>query len=437
MHYFVFTHRKFSIGFNHDRVIEVNLTSSDPQELVPGESLDFTYSVKWRPTSVPFEKRFDRYLEYEFFEHQIHWFSIFNSFMMVIFLCGLVVLILLRTLKNDFAKYAKGDEESDGIQVLGEDSGWKQVHGDVFRAPEYLPVFAAMVGTGWQFVVLVFGVIIFAMLGPLHGEVHEERGEVTFTIIICYALTAAVAGFASGSYYRQYFSTPRAEHSSQWQRVMLMTMLLFPTIAVTIALGLNFLAIYYDTSNAIPFTAMLKMLALWIFVALPLCVVGTLLGRHWSRKPNFPCRVNRVPRPIPTPAWYANPNFVIPTAGILPFGSIFIEMYFIFTSFWNYKFYYVYGFMLLVYLILMVVIVCTTIVAVYFVLNSENYHWQWISFASAGCTAAYVFLYSIYYFWYKTQMTGLLQVSFYFGNMYVFRTSLRWSFALAETDTID
>ena len=34
-------------------------------------------------------------------------------------------------------------------------------------------------------------------------------------------------------------------------------------------------------------------------------------------------------------------------AGILPFGSIFIEMYFIFTSFWAYKIYYVYGFMLL------------------------------------------------------------------------------------------
>jgi len=128
---------------------------------------------------------------------------------------------------------------------------------------------------------------------------------------------------------------------------------------------------------------------------------------------------------------YASPHFVIPTAGILPFGSIFIEMYFIFTSFWNYKFYYVYGFMLLVYLILMVVVVCTTIVAVYFVLNSENYHWQWISFASAGCTAAYVFMYSVYYFMYKTQMTGWLQVSFYFGNMYVkcphFSSLVNWN----------
>lgn len=40
------------------------------------------------------------------------------------------------------------------------------------------------------------------------------------------------------------------------------------------------------------------------------------------------------------------------------------------------RFYFVYHFMLLVYLILLVVAVCTTVVAVYFVLNAENYHWQ-------------------------------------------------------------
>ena len=33
--------------------------------------------------------------------------------------------------------------------------------------------------------------------------------------------------------------------------------------------------------------------------------------------------------------------------GVLPFGSIFIEMYFIFTSFWAYKIYYVRGLVLL------------------------------------------------------------------------------------------
>jgi len=49
--------------------------------------------------------------------------------------------------------------------------------------------------------------------------------------------------------------------------------------------------------------------------------------------------------------------------------------YFIFTSFWAYKIYYVYGFMLLVFVILAIVTVCVTIVCTYFLLNAEDYRW--------------------------------------------------------------
>jgi len=63
---------------------------------------------------------------------------------------------------------------------------------------------------------------------------------------------------------------------------------------------------------------------------------------------------------------------------------------------------------------------CTTVVAVYFVLSAENYHWQWLSFLSAGSTSLYVFAYSVFYFMYKTKMTGFLQISFYFGYMTLF-----------------
>ncbi len=145
------------------------------------------------------------------------------------------------------------------------------------------------------------------------------------------------------------------------------------------------------------------------------------------------CRVKRIPSPIPDRVWYLQPWAITLVGGLLPFGSIFIEMYFIFTSFWNYKVsaafcwaspppsgrlalgvagrahsatpgtqgccfvakggrerdttcaptclpacvqvYYVYGFMLLVVVILMIVTVCVTIVGTYFLLNAENYHW--------------------------------------------------------------
>ena len=50
---------------------------------------------------------------------QIHWFSIFNSFMMVIFLTGLVSMILMRTLRNDYAKYAREEDDLETLVRVG------------------------------------------------------------------------------------------------------------------------------------------------------------------------------------------------------------------------------------------------------------------------------------------------------------------------------
>ena len=78
---------------------------------------------------------------------------------------------------------------------------------------------------------------------------------------------------------------------------------------------------------------------------------------------------------IPPRPWYSSRLAHVLAGGILPFGSIFIEMYFVFTAFWHYKYYYVYGFLLLVYGILLIVTACVTIVSTYFLVS-----WQFILF---------------------------------------------------------
>ena len=62
-----------------------------------------------------------------------------------------------------------------------------------------------------------------------------------------------------------------------------------------------------------------------------------VVGRNWAGMPDNPCRVKRIPSPIPAKRWYLQPAIIAMMGGLLPFGSIFIEMYFVFTSFWNYK----------------------------------------------------------------------------------------------------
>ena len=453
----VYTERTLLIKYNKDRIVEVDLIS-DPKSLVEvkeGVELKFVTNFKWEATVKEFHSRFDKYLDQPFFKHHIHWFSIFNSFMMVLFLMGLVALILVRTLRKDYARYGlvgldDDEEDEEGAYVddngkaedplmksgglPNEESGWKQVHGDVFRAPYLLPVVAAILGTGWQLIVLSLGVILFAVAGPLHGEVHEDRGEMQHVALICYCFSSVVAGYVSGSYFKLYNSTKNLGRSkssggSQWQLTMFLTVMLLPTVLVAILSILNGIALVYNTVNYIPFLVILKLFFIWMLLSVPLCVIGTLAGRHANisvggdnggcfTSSDFPCRVNAIARPIPEDVpFHGKPMNLVPFAGLLSFGSIFIELYYVLTSLWNYKVYHVYGFLLAVYAILAVVVSMTTIIVVYFCLNAENYLWQWTALASGGSIAGYVFLYGIYYFIFKTQMTGFLQTMFYFGYM--------------------
>merc|ERR1719428_2235030 len=98
-----------------------------------GAPLNFSYSVSWFNTTTPFADRSERYLDPKFFEHKVHWFSIVNSFMLCLFLCAVVAIILMKTLKKDFTRYAVADQdELESLDRAGDESGWKQVNGDVF-----------------------------------------------------------------------------------------------------------------------------------------------------------------------------------------------------------------------------------------------------------------------------------------------------------------
>uniref|UniRef100_A0A182LW17 Transmembrane 9 superfamily member n=1 Tax=Anopheles culicifacies TaxID=139723 RepID=A0A182LW17_9DIPT len=411
--YYIYTHKKFDISYNGKQIVDVTLTPERKELLRVGAKIKFTYEVNWKPSSVKFEDRFDKYLDPNFFQHRIHWFSIFNSFMMVIFLVGLVSMILMRTLRKDYARYSKDEETDDMERDLGDEYGWKQIHGDVFRPASNAMLFSALIGAGHQLTSVVMCVITFAIL----GELYTERGSMLSTTIFVYAATSPINGYFGGSLYARM-------GGKQWIKQMLLSAFIVPALVCGTAFFINFIAIYYHASRAIPFGTMVAVTCICIFVILPLTLIGTIVGRNLDGQPDYPCRVNAVPRPIPEKKWFMEPAVIILLGGVLPFGSIFIEMYFIFTSFWAYKIYYVYGFMLLVFLILITVTMCVTIVCTYFLLNAEDYRWQWTSFMAAASTSIYVYMYSFYYFFFKTKMYGLFQTAFYFGYMALFSGAL-------------
>ncbi|KRX45003.1 Transmembrane 9 superfamily member 3 [Trichinella murrelli] len=399
----LFTHRLFEIGYNGNTVVEVNLTSNNRIDLKPDVAFDLTYEVMWKPSTVRFHDRFDKYLDANFFKHRIHWFSLFNSFMMVIFLVTVVTFILMRTLRKDYARYEKDLKMDDFDRDFGDEYGWKQIHGDVFRSPSFPMLFSCLIGSG----IHVFVLVIVVILITFWGELYLERGSILTATIFCYALFSPVSGYVGGCIYTHF-------GGKRWIKQALCCGSFLPLLVATAATIGNISALYQSSTRSIPFGTMASIVAIYALVVLPLTLIGSVVGRNMSSRPNNPCRVNAVPRPIPEKKIYLQPWLIIIGGGLLPFGSIFIEVYFIFTSFWAYKVYYVYGFMFLVTILLAAVTMCMTIVCTYVLLNSEDYRWRWTSFLSGASISLYLYLYSIYYFIYKTRMYGFFQTTFYF-----------------------
>lgn len=100
---------------------------------------------------------------------------------------------------------------------------------------------------------------------------------------------------------------------------------------------------------------------------------------------------------------------------ILPFGAIFVELYFIMTSLWTNKIYYMFGFLFLCYGLMIITTAATTVLLVYFLLCGENYRWHWRAFGGAGMTGGYVFLNALLFWATRVSFGGLTGAVLYVG----------------------
>jgi len=412
---YLFPHLHFRIGVNDNRIVATSLSTDsekkvDITDVTKGVNVDFTYSVEWYPEpDLKWRDRMSRYHDSRFLPStfEVHWLSIINAFVLVLLLTAFLVIILLRVLKNDFSRYMEIDDQA----MDEEESGWKLIHGDVFRFPEYPVFFCAAVGTGIQLIVASMSLFVLALLGLVSTT---KRGSVLAAIIVLYCLTSVIGGYWSSRMYRQM-------GGKSWVRNSVVTGLLFPTPVVVVFMWVNTVAIVHGSTSALPFGTLFTVIALYIFLCFPLTVVGGILARNYA-SPDFaaPTRTTKVEREIPTEVpWYRGKPFQLLIAACLPFSAIYIEMHYIFATIWGHQIYTLFGIVFLTFVLLIIVTSFITIALLYFQLAREDHRWWWISFINGGATGFCIFLYSFYFYFHWSEMEGWLQGSFYFGYMTV------------------
>jgi transmembrane 9 superfamily protein 2/4 len=407
-------------------------------------SIPFTYSVYFRKDdTIEWAHRWDLYFVNQEEGSRIHWLSLINSFIICGVLTSFVMFILTKTVRDDIKRYGNSsledgmfrlkknktskenthgllsksadDEEnadhSDEGEGIEDVTGWKLLHADVFRPPQYGFFLAPLVGSGMQLLFMALGLVLLSAVGVLNPSFRGGFISVGVGLFI-------FAGLFSGYFSARVF---KSFDGKDYRLNSIVTATLFPGLLFILVFVLNLFVWAQASSTAIPFGTLVGILALWLCVQVPLVYAGSHYGYLKAGAWEHPAKTSPVPRPIPQQAWHTKLLQSIILAGLLPFLVIFLELVFVFQSVWQDKsgYYYVFGFMAAVSLMLIVTVAEVTMVAIYLQLSSENYHWWWQSFLVGGGSSVWIFAYSVWFYFFRLHISGFASSVLFFAYSFM------------------
>lgn len=185
--------------------------------------------------------RFDHHLDAAIYGERNYAISIVNSFVLVILLGGIVMIIMVRTLKHDISRY----ENDHLLDRINDEYGWKLIHADVFRVPERLEILASLYGTGMQ---LNLTLIIMIILN-ITFKLHTHRSSMVTASIFVYALSSFFGGLQTTRLLRKY-------QNSRIRAGVILTALIWPGSVSSIMFLINFLSISYQSTRVIGISSM-------------------------------------------------------------------------------------------------------------------------------------------------------------------------------------
>lgn len=270
---FQYTEDNYDKEQNQMKECEYSATMRTPMYLSKAKDgqlkVYWTYSVEWiLDNEREWRTRWDIYFEAGSGSDEVHWFSIINALVIVLFLSGMVGMILMRSLHRDISRYNRVPTEEERAEER-EESGWKLVHADVFRPPSKNPMlFCVMLGTGTQLLGMALVTLFFAAVGVLRPS---NRGKLIIALLVCFVLLGMLAGFVSARTYKMF-------KGKRWQLCTVLTGMLFPGILFALFFFLNLFVWGAGSDAAVPFGSILLVFFLWTFISVPLVFAGAFFG---------------------------------------------------------------------------------------------------------------------------------------------------------------
>jgi len=338
-----------------------------------------------------------------YFVDGLQWFAILNAIVLAGGL-GFAVYYIMTKLVKTSDSYAVGISDVEGSDKDKEETGWKRLRVEAFKAPEYIRILSPFVGSGFHLTMWVIDVVFSGV-----GGNYNTRGSLITTTITIFCITAVCLGAMSSRLFNFLGG------GKSWAKNVLTSALVFPAPFFLIAFVLNIFAWIQQSTAALPFSSMIGVFFIWV-VSVVLAVIGGIgcRGRDEEGLAEVD-KEKKYTKPIPRLPAYLQPEAMVAIAGLLIYSALFSELYFIFSSMWDHKIFTMWGSLFFIVILVLDITACVSIVFTYLQLNAQDYRWWWRSFFYGGSTAGYVFLYSLYFYTFKSEMSGFLQTTFYFG----------------------
>lgn len=229
-------------------------------------TIPYTYSVYFREDDrVGWANRWDLYFNNQEESSRIHWLAILNSLVIAGLLSAAVAVVIGRTIQGDIKGFSKegaleegkiklrrkkprngtrsprlaekgssrlleqpGEADHDADISSDEESveditGWKLLHGDVFRAPAYPGLLAPLIGSGMQLIFMTTGLLVLSCFGLLNPSF---RGGFVSVGMGLFVFAGVFSGYFSSRVYRTF-------GGRDWRKNTLMVSRCLPSIVLT------------------------------------------------------------------------------------------------------------------------------------------------------------------------------------------------------------